>query len=274
MNNLNDQTKKRLTLVVIPFSFNLKQNKECNEGYKKVLEEIKINNINSNNESVEIEHKIINVNSIDDGLKSKAIDEVLNEVTASNEKRCVLLGGDHVITALTLKRIAKKCKEQQKSLLLIVLDAHADCAASLTEPTNEDWINWLIKNNIIEPSNIILFGTRSIDKTEVEFIRQEKIKVLKIDSNINDMIYFIMETARKYDVVYLSIDIDILDALVFPYVNFPEPAGLMAGQLLQIIQKLKLLPQLRFIDITEYNPTKDKDNIGAKLLSKIIIELA
>lgn len=273
MKNLNDQTKKRLTLVVIPFSFNLKQNKECNEGYKKVVEEIRTNNINSNNEMVEIEHKMININSIDEGLKSKAIDKVLNEAGAS-KKRCVLLGGDHVITALTLKRISKKCKEQQKSLLLVVLDAHADCAASLTEPTNEDWINWLIKNNIIEADNIILFGTRSMDKTEVEFIKQEKIKVLKINSNINDTVYFIMEIARKYDVVYLSIDIDILDALVFPYVNFPEPAGLMAGQLLHIVQKLKLLPQLKFVDITEYNPSKDKDGMGAKLLSKIIIELA
>ena len=89
-----------------------------------------------------------------------------------------------------------------------------------------------------------------------------------------DLIETIMETARKFDALYISIDLDVLDPAFAPAVSYKEPGGLNSRELLFFLHKLKLLKNLRVIDIMEFDESRDRDDMTAKLAAKLIVEIS
>ena len=84
----------------------------------------------------------------------------------------------------------------------------------------------------------------------------------------------IMAAAKDFGALYLSIDIDSVDAAFAPGTGYPEPGGLTSRELLYFIQRIKLLKNLKASDIVEVNPEKDVNGITSKLAAKIVVELA
>lgn len=111
----------------------------------------------------------------------------------------------------------------------------------------------------------------------MEFIRQNKIRhftAKKIfEYGIKDITDTITETANKFAQIYLSIDIDVIDPSSAPGTGNPEPVGLLAREILYLIQRIKLLKNLKKADIVEVNPDKDLNNTTTKLAARILMEL-
>lgn len=177
------------------------------------------------------------------------------------------VGGDHSITYGLFKGFAKKFKKSG----LIVFDAHPDCVNNFSPPTHEDLIRVLVEENIVKPENLLLIGLRKIHKIEKIFLDSKKIKYIQMKhiKNLDILVEGINSFANKFDRLYLSLDIDVLDASLVPGTGYPEKNGFKMNDLLYVLKRIKRL-NIKRIDLVEVNPLKDKNNKTVDSAKKII----
>ena len=82
----------------------------------------------------------------------------------------------------------------------------------------------------------------------------------------------IMEFLRKFDSIYISIDMDILDPVYAPGVSYVEPNGLTSRELFYFLQRLKKTNKIKALDVVEVNPENDINNITTKTAARIIAD--
>lgn len=180
-------------------------------------------------------------------------------------KEGVVLGGDHSITYSSFK--GSGCDG------LLILDAHADCMAGTDAVTHEDFVSKLVN----EGAKVILAGLRNPDKQEFDFIKQKKVQNFTMkeifDMGIKDFCDTIMENCRQFKSLYVSIDIDVVDPAFAPGTGYPVAGGLTSRELIYLVQRLKLMKNLKVVDIVEVNPLKDVSKLTVQLAAKIVNEL-
>jgi arginase family enzyme len=147
----------------------------------------------------------------------------------------------------------------------------------MKNPTHEEWLRKLIEEGF--PSeNVLLIGVRNSDKKEIDFMREKKIKQIRINSILED-IDNIADTIMEFcfgKEVYVSIDIDIVDPVFAPATGYQEVGGLTSRQFLYLIQRIRKIKNLLAVDIVEINSKKDKEfnmittRLGAKILGELI----
>ncbi|MEM4270530.1 MAG: arginase family protein, partial [Candidatus Pacearchaeota archaeon] len=160
-----------------------------------------------------------------------------------------------------------------KDVCLIVFDAHPDCMKAGKEPSHEEWLRALIEADF-PAENIMVVGMRNIDPIEAEFLKEKKIKQIKMNDvllNLEDVTDTIMEFASGKK-LYLSIDIDFIDPAFAPSTGYVEPGGASSRQALYIFSRLSLLKNLKALDIVEVDSENDKNKLTIKLAAKILAE--
>ncbi len=183
----------------------------------------------------------------------------------------VYIGGDHSITYYTLKDFSKKYRNPG----LIIFDAHPDVYTKEKNVTHQDWLRFLIDEGVIEGKNVIIISVRNSDEEELSYIKEKGIRCysMKDVRDIENTCDSVMESARNFGALYLSIDIDAVDPAFAPGTGYTEPGGLSSRELLYLVQRLKLLKNLKRADLVEINPDKDVNRMTVKLGAKIIAEL-
>jgi len=136
----------------------------------------------------------------------------------------------------------------------------------------------LIKNNTnnqIKPNQIIFAATRAWTREEIDYIRAQMVNHFSMkklfELGIDEATDTLMETARNFGALYISIDISCLDP-AFVKSEKKEPGGLSSRELIYMLQRLKLLKNLKVVDISGFSEEKDEKTI--KLAAKIIKELS
>ena len=84
----------------------------------------------------------------------------------------------------------------------------------------------------------------------------------------------VMSVMRKFDAVYVSVDIDVLDPAFAPGTGYIEPGGMTTRELLYFIQRLKNLRNIMMWDLVEVNPEKDVNELTVMAAAKILVEMA
>lgn len=189
-------------------------------------------------------------------------------------KKLIFLGGDHSISFAIGKAFLEYCKQENKEPYFIVFDAHADCMIPEKNPSHESWLRALIEFGLND-KNVLTIGIRNIYEEEKNFFNYRfcKISLEDILLNIEDITDFITEAVNEENsLVYITIDMDVIDPAFSPAVVFPEPAGLLPQQILYIIKRISKLKNLKIIDLVEVDVAKDKNYnfITTKLAAKII----
>ncbi len=231
-----------------------------------VVKELRNNNLNEFSNQISFETDTVDI------IKNNIEETNQNIFEKAKSAQGIFLGGDHSITY----SLCKALKEKNQDPGLIILDAHPDCINNFEPPTHEDFVKVLVEKNIIKPENIILVGIRNWHEKEYSFLKKNKIRYFTsktLSNDIQDCCDTIMESARKFKALHLSIDIDIVDPAFAPGTGHPEPAGISSRDLIYFIQRLKLLKNIRSYDLVEIDPTKDINNLTVKLGAKIITEL-
>jgi arginase family enzyme len=179
----------------------------------------------------------------------------------------MFIGKDH----LKSKEIIKAFSESFENPGIVVFDAHPD------SENDEDMLPYLIKNSIISPKNIILIGTRTWKKQELEFLNNYKIKQYTMkeisQEGIHEVCDSAMSVAKDFGSLYISIDIDVVDPGSAPGTGAVVPGGLSSRELIYFLQRLKILKNLKACDLFEVNPDKDINEITLTLAAKIIAEM-
>ncbi len=180
--------------------------------------------------------------------------------TFESTKKIIALGGEHTITSPMITW----CKAIYDKFSVIHLDAHCDlrdeylgekvCHATIMRRVSE----------IVGIENIYQFGIRSGTKEEFDLSRNlHKFNILEpLTSVIKEI----------KDPIYLTIDVDVLDAGILPAVSTPEPGGISYQEL---IDSLLLLKNRKIIgaDIVEYNPLAASPWASGSTVAEILREL-
>jgi len=250
-----------MILTKIPTSLgNMNKNKGCEKAPDEIIKELR--NIEINELLKEIKYEISEVKV------SSNLDETNRNI--ENSKGDIFIGGDHSITYSLFKSLKSKNKG------LIIFDAHVDLDNYTKTPTHEDFLRKLIDEKRLDSDNLVIIGTRRYWKNELDYIKEKNIRLITnkqiFENSIEDTCDTIMENFRKFDELYISIDIDVLDPSIVPGTYYTEPNGLQLNQLLYFIRRLKLLKNIKKIDLVEVNPDIE-NKITIKTAAKIIGEL-
>ena len=156
---------------------------------------------------------------------------------------------------------------------IIHFDAHPDCQ-----------IDYMPYGDVMgavsrlpEVKKIVMVGLRNWSKMEYEYLKNQNIQYATANdvfiNGIDNVLSSIQKQMSDCDCIYLSVDIDAIDPAFAPGTGYTEPGGLSSRELIYFLQRLKLLKNLKMIDIVEINPDKDSNNLTVSLGAKIIKEL-
>ncbi|MEJ7640883.1 MAG: arginase family protein [Candidatus Nitrosocosmicus sp.] len=185
----------------------------------------------------------------------------------SSKKIPIILGGDHSITTIALKAI----EDFFGKVGLIYFDAHPDFVSSTT-----DYYGSVITDSIkcIDFGQSMMIGIRSAEPEELVNAGKTNLElVTPID--VNEIgISKIAERVKSKDNKgkrYISIDLDCLDPAFAPGVSVPSPCGLSSIDLICLL-KLAISSGIVGLDIVEFSPDFDVNNITASLVARILLE--
>jgi len=194
------------------------------------------------------------------------------------EKFTLFIGGDHAISIATEKAFIENSKYYNLEPVLFHLDAHADICdfydgSNLSHATP---VKRAIDNGI-KKENVVLFGIRSYEDQEVEYLNQNKeIKVFSsndINNNLDEVLKYIEKFKDKKYAVHLSFDIDMIDPAYAPGTGTPEHFGVLSNKALELILNIIKNFNCNSMDLVEISPKLDNNDITSWLGLKILYEI-
>ena len=224
----------------------------------------------------------------------KYFDKIIPSVTALSEQISksysennfpLVLGGDHSISIGSLAGFSNFFKNTG----VIWIDAHGDLNTPSTSPScnahgmplacslgygDEKFLS-LFKNKI-DPRNVFLFGVRSLDDGEKDFIIKNEMHIY--DTNSFNLLNpeLMINTLKKYvsknkiHNFHLSFDIDVFDPVYVPGTGTPVKNGLYVDEIKSFLDKLLSAINIVSMDFVEFNPLLDKDNQTLNLCLEIL----
>lgn len=265
-------------VVKVPGINGFGKTKGCEEAGNEILNVLK-KEIHSNESGKIIEFGSLDIEEIhlDNSnleLTNKLIYE--NAFESFDKNKVVFLGGDHSISYSLTRAFFDYNQNSGKESCLIIFDAHADLTNFPNQrfSDNRNWLKKLIKDGF-PTENILLVGARNLDKTEIEFIRNNQIKIISMNQlleNLSDSCEIIMEFANRKE-LYFSFDMSVVDSAFAPATDSPESGGLSSREIIYLISRIKKMKNLKAVDIVEINSEKDRDKLTIKLGAKILGEL-
>jgi agmatinase len=191
----------------------------------------------------------------------------------------IVLGGDHSITWPSVSAVAEV--RAPATVGVVHFDAHADTA-------NDDWgqlaghgtpMRRLIESGAVAGRNFVQVGLRGywppVDVFEwmqahgLRYHLMREIEELGAEAVIDRAI---AEALDGPDVVYLSIDIDVLDPGMAPGTGTPEPGGMLTRELLRAIRRIVGQVELAGMDIVEVSPPYDHAETTAMAANRCALE--
>jgi arginase len=215
----------------------------------------------------------------------------------------VVLSGDHSNAGGTIAgiKIAKpKCK-----LGVIWIDAHADLHTPYTTPSgnvhgmplataiNEDNMDckvhdldekttriWNEMKKIggiapkVHPEDIVFISLRDFEKEEKHLIEKYGMKVISTSeirrTGAENVSRKVLRHLSDCTDIYVSFDVDSLDSTISKGTGTPVSNGLKEREAEDLISKFMQSRKICCFEITEVNPTLDKENMMAEIAFNIL----
>jgi arginase len=202
----------------------------------------------------------------------------------------IILGGDHSLSMGSVNGIARYWHEMGRELFVMWLDAHADYNTPATTITGnmhgmsaaflcgEPGLDGLLgeePRSPIEPDQLELFGTRSIDKLEKDLLRSRRVSMAdmrQIDEfGVGVPIRRVIDKVKaRGGVLHVSFDVDFLDPSLAPGVGTTVPGGATYREAHLVMEMLHDSGLVRSLDIVELNPFLDVRGRTARTAVELI----
>lgn len=223
-----------------------------------------------------------NITCINQDLE-KAHEDLAEQVKAclDHNNLTVVLGGGHEIAYGSwlgmIQHFQQKPASTLPSIGIINLDAHFDLRKDSNGASSGTPFYQIAKacekDNI--PFNYCCLGVSDIANTEALFQRADNLNVSYRRDNkmgihqLDETMLQVNKFINKVDVIYLTIDLDVLPASVMPGVSAPAPLGVDLVVIETIIEAITKSGKLTLADIAEYNPNYDIDNCSARVAARL-----
>lgn len=178
-----------------------------------------------------------------------------------------LIGGD----CSTLLGALLGLRAQHDDIALVFIDGHSDFGTPVTSGTGGvagmdlalavgrgDTPLARLRDDgpLVREENVVAIGIRDGD------FRDSNIRGA---SDANEALALIGD--RNF---FVHVDADVLDPSIMPFVDSPEPNGLSANALVEILKPLVTHPRAIGMELTIYDPRHDHDGRGAELLVDLL----
>ena len=223
--------------------------------------------------------------------------------TIKNNFFPVVISGDHSTSGATIAGI--KMAKPNSRLGVIWIDAHADLHTPYTTPSGnmhgmplataigEDNMDFAVheldketkkrwdelKNigNIqpkILPEDIVFISLRDYEKEEKSLIEKYGMKVITTSELRRKGPENVVRSAIRYlsecTDLYVSFDVDCLDSSITKGTGTPVSNGLKEREAEDLVSKFMQNRKICCFEITEVNPTLDKENLMAEIAFNIL----
>jgi len=187
-------------------------------------------------------------------LSLELIEGAVKEMAKQN-KRFIIIGGEHLITL----PIVKALKDTYKHIHLIHFDAHCDLRDEY-EGQKLSHATVLKRIKELDFTDIYQIGIRSGTKEEFQKAR--------IIAHPNEL----LNKIKDHEPVYITFDMDVFDPSLVPGVTTPEPGGLFFPE---IIPYFEVLSKMHIIgaDVVELSPDYDTTFVSSICAAKVIREM-
>ena len=215
----------------------------------------------------------------------------------------VIISGDHSNAGATIAGI--KMAKPKSKLGVIWIDAHADLHTPYTTPSgnmhgmplataiNEDndefavheldadtKKSWDYLKNIgkiapkVLPEDVVFIALRDFEKEEKGLIDKYGMKVITTNELRRKGVEIVYRSIIRYlsdcTDIYVSFDVDSLDSSISKGTGTPVSNGLKEREAEDLISKFMQSRKICCFEITEVNPTLDKENLMAEIAFNIL----
>ena len=191
----------------------------------------------------------------------------------------VVLGGDHSLGFATVRGVAQNMNG--KKLGILHFDRHVD-----TQETDLDermhTTPWFHATNIpnVPAKNLVQIGIGGwqAPRPGVKVGRERQTTIM----TVTDCVEMGIENAAKQalevacdgvDAVWLSFDVDCLDAAFVPGTGWPEPGGFLPREVLKFLQIIADTKPLAGMEIVECSPPYDAAEITSLMATRVICDV-
>lgn len=199
----------------------------------------------------------------------------------------LVIGGDHSLGLGSASGVG----EAFDDFGIIWLDAHGDINTHETTPSGNihgmvlgalmgkgalSLVNIYEPGNKVDPKNVFLVGTRSLDEGELRLIDEEQLSVypmteirrIGVKHVVHDILRKLQE--RKIRNIHFSIDIDVLDPAIAPGTGTCVEEGMTMREFRQFVAAVLSTHLVKSLDLVEFNPHLDRDEMTSQVLLDMV----
>lgn len=178
----------------------------------------------------------------------------------------VQIGGDHSITAPIVRAFAK---HSGKRIGIVQFDTHLDLRATDSDgPTNGTPIRQLLDAGVVRGEDVYNIGLhgfynapsliRAADHYGVNRITLKDFRRQGAAMVIKDVM---QQLAEKVDLVYVTVDMDVLDIAYAPGVPASTPGGMRTDELFDLLHEVGKYEIVRGMDFVCLDPHRDTSEL-------------
>jgi arginase len=204
----------------------------------------------------------------------------------------ILLGGDHCLGLGSISAVARHCRETNKKLRILWLDAHADFNTNILTPSGnlhgmpvaclcghgpQELIEIGGQVPAISPKWIRQIGIRSVDPGEKRFVHEMDLEVFDMryidEMGMRHAMELALATLDINTHLHVSFDVDFLDPDVAPGVGTTVKGGPTYREAQLCMEMIADTGRLASLDVMELNPALDVRNATAEVAVDLIESL-
>ncbi len=200
----------------------------------------------------------------------RAIEETVRQVLTAGAIP-VILGGDHSVTRANIRA----CAAVHGSVGVVHFDTHTDTGKQVFGVTSSHgtFMRQLLDDGHVDGPRYVQIGLRGYWPGEAEFAWQAERGITSLfmhdvrDEGIVEITRRAIEIVGT-GAVFLTVDVDVLEAALVPGTGTPEPGGMSPIDLLLSVRTLASKLDLVGADVVEVIPT----NVGSVDVSALVAD--
>ena len=192
-----------------------------------------------------------------------------------NNMKTLVLGGGHE-TAFA-HGMGVYLSHPDAKVGIINFDAHLDIRGTTQASSGTPFkqlADYCESHN--RPFNYMCIGANLSSNTQALLQIAEQLKVDILwdtdcqQSNFDSIVKQINAFIDKVDVVYLTVDLDVLPSYIMSAVSAPATLGVPFQFLLALTEEIKKSGKISAVDFVEYNPSLDNQRLCVKVVARFV----
>ncbi|HSD55836.1 MAG TPA: arginase [Candidatus Saccharimonadales bacterium] len=210
----------------------------------------------------------------------------LTDAAMQAGEKAIVLGGDH---SICLGAVSGASVGLNGNLGIIYFDAHGDMNTHETTPTGNihgmqlaslmgfgasELTSVYGSSTKIKKENLVHIGGCDFDQAEKDLVKHENLQAFSMldlmKSGISPALQMIEDLAKRVDNIWVSLDLDSIDAVYAPGAGMPNKKGLTYREISALAEHIGRQCNVVGVDVVEYNPLQDEQGKTAELAIELI----